>query len=144
MKKALVYNRKSRGELEDLQKKKKELLNYCRRNDLEATYFEEIVSSVDASRQDFIKLQNKIKSGIYELLVIIDLSRLTRDLKTQLELFELLEEYGMEIHSILDGRIDPKNSSNEILLVIKGIFNQASYKEISRKMMLGRLQAAKQ
>lgn len=78
------------------------------------------------------------------MLVIIDLSRLTRDLKTQLELFELLEEYGMEIHSILDGRIDPKNSSNEILLVIKGIFNQASYKEISRKMMLGRLQAAKQ
>lgn len=49
----------------------------------------------------------------------------------------------MEIYSLLDGVINPSNSSNEILSVIKGIFNQTAYKETSKKMALGRVQSAR-
>ncbi|KXH80082.1 recombinase family protein [Sporosarcina sp. HYO08] len=143
MKNALVYNRKSRGELEDLQKHKRELLFYCERHHFNYTYFEEIASSVDEERIEYLKLIKEIESAKYDVLVITDLSRLTRNLKQQLELFELLEKFNMIVHSLLDGIINPSDSMGEMMSVIKGMFNQSAYKETSKKMHLGRLQSAR-
>lgn len=143
MTRALVYNRKSRGELEDLQKHKQELLSYCIKNEFEYVYFEEIASSVDEERAEYLKLLKEIQSGKYDILIITDLSRLTRNLKQQLELFELLESNNMIVHSLLDGIINPQDSMGEMMSVIKGMFNQSSYKETSKKMHLGRLQSVR-
>ncbi len=141
---AIVYNRKSRGELEDLQKFKKELLDYCKRNGFKPTYFEEIGSSVSSERVEYTKLINEIKTGKYEVLVITDLSRLTRDLEQQIKLFKLLTKQDMIIHSLLDGVINPAESTNKMLGVLKGLFNESAYEETSKKMHLGRLQSARE
>ncbi|CAM5187807.1 hypothetical protein UACE39S_04921 [Ureibacillus acetophenoni] len=140
---ALVYNRKSRGELEDLSKHKKELLDYCERNNFNPMYFEEIGSSVDSDREEFIKLIKEIKTGKYDVLVITDLSRLTRDLETQIKLFKLLTNYNMTIHSLMDGKINPAESTNKMMGILKGLFNESAYEETSKKMHLGRLQSAR-
>ncbi|MFD1387657.1 recombinase family protein [Oceanobacillus oncorhynchi subsp. oncorhynchi] len=140
---AIIYNRKSRGELEDLQKFKQELITYCKKDNFNYTYLEEIASSVDKERTEYLKLLNEIKSDKYDALVITDLSRLTRNLKQQIEIFELLVEYNMVVHSLLDGIINPSDSMGELMSVIKGVFNQSAYKETSRKMHLGRLQTAR-
>lgn len=143
MKKVLVYNRKSRGDLKDLSKHKTELLNYCKNNNFDVTYFEEIGSSVDSSRSEYVKLLNKIESKQYEILVVTDLSRLTRDLETQIKLFKILSSNNMVIHSLLDGNIDPAESNNKMISTIKGLFNESVYEETARKMALGRLQSVK-
>lgn len=85
MKTGLAYNGKSRGDIEDLSKNKKELLDYCKQNNFRVQYFEEIGSSVDSSRAEYVKLINEIKTGKYEILIIVDLSRLTRDLEQQIK-----------------------------------------------------------
>ncbi|MED3562220.1 recombinase family protein [Bacillus xiapuensis] len=143
MESALCYNRKSRGELTDLLKHKEELLDYCKRNNYKPTYFEEIASSVDDEREEYLKLINEIKSGKYHILVLTDLSRLTRDLEQQIKLFKLLTKHKMVIHSLLDGKIDPAEKTNKMLGVIKGLFNDIAYEETSEKMHLGRLQSAR-
>ncbi|OZT14413.1 hypothetical protein CHN50_02240 [Priestia aryabhattai] len=136
---ALVYNRKSRGELEDLLKLKKELLDYCKSNNIKSTYFEEIGSSVDSERTEYTKLIKEIQTGKYDILVISDLSRLTRDLEQQLGLFKLLTKHDMVIHSLLDGIIDPTEKANKMMSVFKGFLNEMVYEETSEKMHLGRL-----
>lgn len=143
MNRALAYNRKSRGLLEDLQKFKQELMDYCKRNEFETNYFEEIASSVDSDREEYIKLINEIKTGKYDVLVITDLSRLTRDLEQQIKLFKLLTKYNMIIHSLLDGVIDPAEKTNKMMGVIKGLFNDIAYEETSEKMHIGRLMSVK-
>lgn len=143
MKKALVYNRKSRGDLEDLSKHEKELQDYCKRNNFESRYFEEIGSSKDDSRAEYVKLLDEIATNKYEVLVITDLSRLTRDLEHQLKLFKILTNHNMIIHSVMDGIIDPKDQTNKMLSTIKGLFNESAYEETSRKMALGRLQSVR-
>lgn len=141
--KALAYNRKSRGLIEDLQKFKGELLSYCKVKGFNPTYFEEIGSSVDSDREEYTKLINEIKTGNYDVLVITDLSRLTRELEEQLKLFKLLTQYNMIIHSILDGVIDPKERTGKIMSGIKGLFNEIAYDEISHKMHMGRFNSVK-
>ena len=140
---ALAYNRKSRGELEDLAKHKNELMDYCERNKFKTTYFEEIGSSVNSERIEYVKLLDEIKTGVYDVLVITDLSRLTRDLEQQIKLFKLLTKFDMVIHSLMDGIINPAESTNKMLGVLKGLFNESTYEETSKKMHLGRLQSAR-
>ena len=140
---ALAYNRKSRGEIEDLKKHKKELMDYCKRNEFKPTYFEEIGSSVNSDREEYVKLINEIKTSKYEVLVITDLSRLTRDLEQQIKLFKLLTKYNMIIHSLIDGVINPAESTNKMLGILKGLFNESAYEETSKKMHLGRLQSVR-
>jgi site-specific DNA recombinase len=141
---ALAYNRKSRGDVSDLQKLKKELMDYCKRNGFKTTYFEEIGSSVNSEREEYVKLINEIKTGKYDVLVITDLSRLTRDLEEQLKLFKLLNNHDMVIHSLLDGIINPKEKTNKMLGVLKGAFNELVFEETSEKMHLGRLLSARE
>jgi DNA invertase Pin-like site-specific DNA recombinase len=143
MESALCYNRKSRGELTDLLKHKQELLDYCKRHNFKPTYYEEIASSVDDEREEYLKLINEIKTDKYQILVITDLSRLTRDLEQQIKLFKLLTKHKMVIHSLLDGIIDPAEKTNKMLGVIKGLFNDIAYEETSEKMHLGRLQSVR-
>jgi DNA invertase Pin-like site-specific DNA recombinase len=143
MESALCYNRKSRGELTDLLKHKQELLDYCKRHNFKPTYYEEIASSVDDEREEYLKLINEIKTDKYQILVITDLSRLTRDLEQQIKLFKLLTKHRMVIHSLLDGIIDPAEKTNKMLGVIKGLFNDIAYEETSEKMHLGRLQSVR-
>ncbi|WP_144549682.1 recombinase family protein [Bacillus sp. X1(2014)] len=140
----LLYNRKSRGENEDLQKFKKELYEYCKKNNIDPThYFEEIGSSKDDEREAYNQLINHIKTGKFQVLVISDLGRLTRDLEQQLKLFKLLVKHKMVIHSLLDGTIDPAEKTNKMMGVLKGVFNEMVYEETSEKMHLGRLLSAR-
>jgi site-specific DNA recombinase len=143
MESALCYNRKSRGELTDLLKHKQELLDYCKRHNFKPNYYEEIASSVDEEREEYLKLIDEIKTDKYQILVITDLSRLTRDLEQQIKLFKLLTKHKMVIHSLLDGIIDPAEKTNKMLGVIKGLFNDIAYEETSEKMHLGRLQSVR-
>jgi site-specific DNA recombinase len=141
---ALIYNRKSRGEDDDLLKFKKEMIAYCDKERFRYEYFEEIGSSKDHERGEYTKLKNEIKTGKYNILVIIDLGRLTRDLEQQLKLFRLLTKHNMVIHSVLEGPIDPKEKANKMTSVIKGLFNEIAYEETSEKMHLGRLISARE
>ncbi|WP_040285201.1 recombinase family protein [Sporosarcina koreensis] len=142
---AIIYNRKSRGTEEELQKNKTEMIDYCTKNDFTYRYLEEIGSSVDDERKGYIELISYVKTGQYDAIVIMELSRLTRNLKQQLELFEILTENQVVIHAVLDNDIiDPSNQMNEMMSIFKGTFNQLAYKETAKKMHLGRLQSARQ
>lgn len=136
----LLYNRKSRGEIENLQKLRKELYDYCKKTNIKTEhYFEEIGSSMDSERTAYTELINAIKTGKHDVLVISDLSRLTRDLEEQLSLFKLLAKHNMIIHTLLEGIINPTEKANKMMSVFKGFMNQMAYEETSEKMTLGRL-----
>ncbi|MBS4194362.1 recombinase family protein [Lederbergia citri] len=143
--KAIIYNRKSRGTEEELQKNKNEMIAYCKKNNFDYDYLEEIGSSVDEEREGYQKLLNLINTGKYQIIVVMELSRLTRSLKQQLELFDILTENGVIIHAVLDNDIiDPSNQMNEMMSIFKGTFNQMAYRETSKKMHLGRIQSARE
>lgn len=143
--KAIIYNRKSRGTEEDLLKNKKEMIDYCKKNNFKFTYLEEIGSSIDEEREGYQKLIDLVNTKQYQVIVVMELSRLTRSLKIQLELFDILTENNVVIHSVLDNDIiDPSNQMNEMMSIFKGTFNQMAYKETAKKMHLGRLQSARE
>lgn len=143
--KAIIYNRKSRGGIEELHKNRIDMIEYCKRKEFEYVYLEEIASSVDDERESYRELINYVETGEFNVIVTLDLSRLTRSLKHQLELFEILSANNVIIHTILDNEIiDTTNQMSEMMSIFKGTFNQMAYRETARKMNFGRLQSVKQ
>lgn len=141
---AIIYDRKSRGEEEDLQKRKQDLIDLA--NGLGVTnpkYYGEVASSKSNDREDYLNVLKEIKSGQHQFLVIPSLSRITRDFEEQIKLLGLLTKNKMVIHSLTDGFIDPADKTNKLMATIKGLFNEYEYEETSKKMHFGRLQTAR-
>lgn len=76
-----------------------------------------------ASRQGYSKLLQGIRSKAFNAIIVDDLSRLTRDLGNQIELFDLLKYHKIELYSICDG-VSSESPNARINFIFKGIQNE--------------------
>ena len=84
---------------------------------------DEAESGKVASRKGYNKLLQGIRSKAFDAIIVDDLSRLTRDLGDQLELFDLLKFHKIELYSVCDG-VSSESPNARINFIFKGLVNE--------------------
>ncbi|WP_207533629.1 recombinase family protein [Desertivirga arenae] len=80
-------------------------------------------------RPEFEQLLEDIKAGIITAVYVMDLSRLARNERLNLELKEVFEKYKIKVYTIIDGVIDYNDSSCVMLYDFRSIINITAYKD---------------
>jgi site-specific DNA recombinase len=75
-----------------------------------------------AGRDGYEKIRRGVAQREFDLLIVDDLSRLTRDLGDMLDLWDLLKYHGVECYSICDG-LSSEDESARNAFTIKGVIN---------------------
>jgi len=76
-----------------------------------------------ATRKGYNRLLQGIRSKAFDAIIVDDLSRLTRDLGDQLELFDLLRFHKIELYSVCDGA-SSESSNARVHFIVKGLVNE--------------------
>lgn len=78
-----------------------------------------------AGRENYEKILEGIREKAFEILIVDDLSRLTRSLGNLLGLYDMLKWYEVELVSICDG-ISSEDPSAKTFFTVKGMVNDFS------------------
>ncbi len=84
---------------------------------------DEAKSGKTIARSGYEELLHGLRTKAFDLLVVDDLSRLTRELGSLLDLYELLQFYGVELISIADA-MSSADPSAKIAFTVKGMVNE--------------------
>ncbi|NUN06150.1 MAG: recombinase family protein [Bdellovibrio sp.] len=76
-----------------------------------------------ATRKGYNRLLEGIRNKAFDAIIVDDLSRLTRDLGDQLELFDLLRFHKIELFSVCDGA-SSESSNARVHFIVKGLVNE--------------------
>ena len=136
--KTVIYARKSRGTIEELNSQISICKDYCDRNNYEVSeVFAEIRSSQDFERVQYIALKNYIKENTHVRIIVTHADRLNRNLIQQAKLNELLLKTSSYIEVVGSGIIKLDTPENQMMSNIINSFNQYNYQLIRHKMVTG-------
>lgn len=136
--KTVIYARKSRGTIEELNSQVSICKDYCNKNDYEiAEVFAEIRSSQDFERVQYIALKNYIKENTHVRIIVTHADRLNRNLIQQAKLNELLLKTSSYIEVVGSGVIKLDTPEQQMMSNIINSFNQYNYQLIRHKMITG-------
>ena len=136
--KTVIYARKSRGTIEELNNQISICKEYCNKNNYEiAEVFAEIKSSQDFEREQYKALKNYIKENTNVRIIVSHADRLNRNLIQQAKLNELLLKTSSYIEVVGSGIIKLDTPENQMMSNIINSFNQYNYQLIRHKMMTG-------
>ena len=136
--KTVIYARKSRGTIEELNSQISICKDYCNKNKYEiAEVFAEIKSSQDFEREQYIALKNYIKENTNVRVIVSHADRLNRNLIQQAKLNELLLKTSSYIEVVGSGIIKLDTPENQMMSNIINSFNEYNYKLIRHKMVTG-------
>lgn len=104
---------------------------------LESCVFkDEAVSGKTSSRFGYENFLNGIRQRKFDAVIVDDLSRLTRDLGTQVNLHKLLKFNNIELISICDG-ISSEQPNSMINFTFKGMANQMANEDLAHRTKRG-------
>ena len=136
--KTVIYARKSRGTIEELNSQISICKDYCDRNNYEVSeVFAEIRSSQDFERVQYIALKNYIKENTHVRIIVTHADRLNRNLIQQAKLNELLLKTSSYIEVVGSGVIKLDTPEQQMMSNIINSFNQYNYQLIRHKMVTG-------
>ena len=136
--KTVIYARKSRGTIEELNSQVSICKDYCNKNNYDiAEVFAEIRSSQDFERVQYIALKNYIKENTNVRVIVTHADRLNRNLIQQAKLNELLLKTSSYIEVVGSGIIKLDTPENQMMSNIINSFNEYNYKLIRHKMITG-------
>ena len=144
MEKVAVYLRKSRGEIEDLEKHRMQLLEITEKNNWEYDVFEEIGSSDSIESRPRIKnLLECIKNGLYKKVVIVSVDRLSRNEFDQAKITRIFKENNVEI--VTPSKVYNLNTENDLLMSdFEKLIARQEYRLIKKRLFIGKENGAKQ
>lgn len=144
MEKVAIYLRKSRGDIEDLEKHKNQLLEIVNKHKWGYDIFEEIGSSNSIEvRKKMCNLLDCIKKGEYKKILIVSLDRLSRNELDQAEITKVLKENNVEI--ITPTKVYDLNTENDLLVSdFEKLLARQEYRLIKKRLFLGKENGAKQ
>lgn len=139
-----IYLRKSRGEEEDLQKHRDELIELCKNNGWRYVEYIEIGSSADIEfRPALQKLLEDIKDDMYDAVVVIDKDRLSREGTGQALINKTLIDNDCLI--VTPHKIYDLSNDNDILMSeVEDLMARFEYRMISKRFRRGKRRGAKQ
>ena len=98
--------------------------------------FDDNVSGMHFNREGIERLQDEVEKKTIEAVVVKDLSRLGRH-KTQTAMFiDYLRQNGVRVLSVTEN-IDTDNEDDELMIGVKGIFNDMYCRDLSKKIRAG-------
>ncbi len=101
---------------------------------------DEAVTGKVAGRRGYQIILNGIRQKSFDILIVDDLSRLTRSLGNLLELYQLLRHYDVELISISD-RLSSADPNSKTFFTVKGMvadFGNDAHAERTRRGMEAR------
>src|SRR5699024_9307521 len=121
---AVMFRRKStaeRGRARSLEVQKEVLTELAAREGYEIVKdYHEVISGWDRDmieqRKAFSDLKRDAAQGLFDVVILIRLDRLSRRLSNGASMLDELEEYGIKIHSAAEGFHDISNTSSMILM----------------------------
>ncbi len=121
--KAIIYVRESTKE-QDWESQLLECREYAKRHDL--SILKEYVDQMSGARNDrkgFLELQGDIEKRSFDVLILWELSRMTRDFITYRIMFQSLQEADIEMHSLQEGILSTdddidKNFGTDLLALL--------------------------
>lgn len=133
-----AYLRKSteQHQIHSLETQETRITEYCKFNypNVEIVFYRDIMSGTKDNRPEFIRVMNESENG--DLVVIYNLSRLSRSVKTCLEIFEELEKRNVKIISISE-KIDTSHPMGKFQTTL-----MASLAELEVGILKGRISDA--
>ena len=134
----VIYARKSRGTIEELNSQISICKDYCNKNSyVVAEVFSEIVSSQSFEREQYKALKEYIKKYTHVRVIVTHLDRLNRNLIQQAKLNDLLLSTASYIEVVGSGVIQLDTPEQQMLSNIINSFNEYNYKLIRHKMQTG-------
>ena len=136
--KTVIYCRKSRGTIEELNSQIEICKEYCNKNDYTiAEVFSEIVSSQSFEREQYKALKEYIKKYTHVRIIVTHLDRLNRNLIQQAKLNDLLLSTASYVEVVGSGIIQLDTPEQQMISNIINSFNEYNYKLIRHKMLTG-------
>ena len=134
----VIYARKSRGTIEELNSQISICKDYCNKNGyVISEVFAEIRSSQDFEREQYVALKRYIKENTAVRVIVTHADRLNRNLIEQAKLNELLLSTASYVEVVGSGIVKLDTPENQMLSNIINSFNEYNYKLIRHKMQTG-------
>ncbi len=142
LEKAAIYLRLSRddgreGESESIAGQRMFLLDFCEKNFFEVVreYVDDGFSGTNFDRPGFGKMLEDAQSGVFNIIITKDMSRLGRDYIATGEYIErFFPENGIRYIAANDGVDTGKETGGNEMIAFRAVFNDMYAKDISKKV----------
>ena len=101
-----------------------------------ARYADRAISGTTSDRPDYQRMLKDAKAKAFDILLVDDFSRLSRDSVESEQTRRRLVHYGVRLIGVTDG-IDTQTKNHEMLSGIKGVMNQAFISDLKDKISRG-------
>ncbi len=118
-----------------LENQYKRIAAYCEYKDFE---LEDVIQDagvsggINKARAGFIDLLNRIEAGGVKAVILYSLERLSRDMLTLLALERLLEEQGVELHTI-EGQIDTSSPDGFMSFAMRAFMGEMERRQVKHR-----------
>ena len=141
-KKAAIYARVSTTE-QQIDKQVQELVDYCDRSSFSYELFiDRGISGSKESRPAFNKLMDAIRLKKFDVVLIYKIDRLSRSMKHFLQIFQELQNKGIDLISITQP-IDTTSASGRLLMQIISAFAEFEREMIRERVIFGKRRSKK-
>lgn len=134
MKRAVIYIRES-TKFQDPDTQEKECRAYCKENDFQIVKtYRDIASGKKNDRKGFLQMLDDLDEDRFDVLVLWELSRSTRDFITYKTLLDTLIQNNKELHSLQEGILTQDDIDVEFSNDIRALINAHERKRVGRRI----------
>lgn len=143
-KKAAIYIRESTN-FQDPESQLKECLIYCEKNNFQVTKtYQDIASGKNNNRKEFLQMLQDMEDNRFDVVVLWELSRSTRDFFMYKTTVARMKELGKELYSLQEGWLTEDNIDKELSTDMVALINGHERKRIGRRIKFRRTFATKE
>lgn len=133
-KRAVIYIRESTN-FQDPESQYQECLAFCKKNDFEVIKkYQDISSGKNNTRKEFLQMQQDMEDDLFDIVVLWELSRSTRDFITYKLMIQRMFELNVELYSLQEGKLTEDNIDSEFSNDIRALVNSHERKRVSRRV----------
>ena len=133
-KRAVIYIRESTN-FQDPESQYQECLAFCEKNNFEVVKkYQDIASGKSNTRKEFLQMQQDMEDDLFNIVVLWELSRSTRDFITYKLMIQRMFELNIELYSLQEGKLTEDNIDSEFSNDIRALVNSHERKRVSRRV----------
>ena len=137
--KAAIYIRESTN-FQDPESQLKECLIYCEKNNFQVVKtYQDIASGKNNNRKEFLQMLQDMEDDKFDVVVLWELSRSTRDFFIYKTTVVRMKELGKKLYSLQEGWLTEDNIDKELSTDMVALINGHERKRIGRRIKFRRI-----